>query len=125
MSRTVLVRRPLPPDGCRFDHLSLVLAHSRRWTSLLPTHLLPALTETTFPDLASPKLPPPAQKLPPSNAPLSRAQMYLPAYLPIPAHAVPIPAPSRRPLDSPLRTCSGRFSWLAANNARVAAPPSP
>ena len=43
---------------------------------------------------------------------------------PPPAQAVPIPAPPRRPPGSPVRTCSGRFPWVAANNARVAPLPS-
>ena len=68
-------------------------------------------------------LSPQAQNLPPSHAPLSPAQKHLPAHLPPPAHAVPIPAPSRRPPGSPERTCSGRFSWVAANNARVSPLP--
>ena len=76
-----------------------------------------------FPVLALQKLPPPAQKLHPFHAPLSPAQTHLPTHLPPPAHAVPSPAPSRRPPGSQVRTCSGRISWVAANNARVPPPP--
>ena len=107
--------------GRRSDHLGLVPAHFRCRTSILPTHPLPALAQTLFPVLAPPELPPPAPKLSPSHAPLSPARTLLPAHPPTPAHAVPIPALPRRSPGSPVRTCSGRFSRVAASNAR--APP--
>ena len=88
-------------------------------------HNNPALAETIFSVLALSKLPPPAQKLPPSHAPLSPAQTHLSTHPPPAAHAVLIPAPSRRPPGSPVRTCSGRFSWVAAKNVHVAPPLPP
>ena len=118
------LRRPVPPDGRRSDHLGLVPVHSRCRTSLLQTHPLPALAQTLFPVQAPPKLPLSAQKLPPSHAPLSPAQTYLPTHPPPSAHAVPIQAPPRRSPGSPVKACSGRFSWVAARSARVAPPPT-
>ena len=78
-----------------------------------------------FPALAPPKLPPPAQNLHPSRALLSPAQMHLPTHPHPPAHAIPISAPPGRPPGSPVKTCSMRFYWVAASNARVAPPPPP
>ena len=66
-----------------------------------------------------------AQKLHPSHAPLFPAQIHLPTHPPSSVHTVPISAPSKRLPGSPVRTCSERLSWVAANIARVAPPPPP
>ena len=114
---------PVPPDGRRSDYVGLVPPHSRRRTSLLPTHPLPALGQTLSPIQIPPNLPPPAKKLSPSHSPLYPAQMHLPADPAPSAHAVPIPAPPKRYPGSPVKTCSGRLSWVTASNTRVAPPP--
>ena len=125
---TTMMTTTFPRSTCLNTHGSAGHCSNRFAASLalnVLDHNNPALAEMIFPVLALPKLPPPAQKLHPSHAPLSPAQAHLPTHTPPPAHAVPIPVPSRRPPGSPVRTCSWRFSWVAANNARVAPPPPP
>ena len=123
MNRTFFVRRPGPPDGRHSDHLGLVPAEYRRRTSLLLIHPLRAPAQTLFRFELLRSCPLRLKTSPPSCSTLSHAKAS--SGPPPPAHAVPIPAPPRWPPGSPVRMCSGRFSWVAASNARVAPPPPP
>ena len=75
---------------------------------------------TLFPVLAPPKLSPPGPKAPPRHMLHSFQQSHLSAHPPRSAHAVPILTPPKRSPGSPVKTCSRRFSWVAASDARVA-----
>ena len=116
--RTALV----PPDGRRSDHLGLVPGASRRRTSLLPTLRFRLWHKRFFRFKLLRSCP-----LRPKTSPrlmlycLRRKRIFRPTR-PLRLMLFPIPALSRRPPGFSMKTCSGKFSWVAANKARVTPP---